>query len=304
MARSGPQLPHSTQNRGVGWVWAASYLHFPEASPKHVQQRHDGVWGAGRAQQSFAGHGPLPLWGPGYRGPEAFWEPALAPCSISGLSSEREEAESRGQSSARLHSRRLQGKEGGREGGREASWGGGTRRRVTDSNSEPLTSWLGLDSDASWNSLNITVPKLGVSSPLWLSHWAHYLLAASCWMIHRPSLGASGQNPDSSVALEKFQGEKPREESPQPRKVPGRWGDSHRRGKAYGLRKPSLTGSSGPWVMGSFSHPALTSGTVTHSAILGKPPSSGPHFSQLYNERQAHRLLSLKCVVWLLFGIT
>lgn len=74
--------------------------------------------GAGRAQQSSAGHRPLPLRGPGYPGPGSRQEPALALRSISQLSSETEEAESSGLSSARLHSRRLL--EGPGEGGREA----------------------------------------------------------------------------------------------------------------------------------------------------------------------------------------
>ena len=111
--------------------------------------------GTGRAQQSSAGHGSLPLWGPGYPGPGAQPELALIRCSISGSS--REEAESSGLSSACLHfSWRARGREGGREGGRETSRGGGARRRVADSNSAPLTSWLVLDSNANWNSLNFS----------------------------------------------------------------------------------------------------------------------------------------------------
>lgn len=42
---------------------------------------------------------------------------------------------------------------------------------------------------------------------------------------------------------------------------------------------------------------------MSHSGTLGSPLLSGRPFSQLYNERQAHRLLSVKFVVWLLFGV-
>ena len=60
----------------------------------------------------------------------------------------------------------------------------------------------------------------------------------------------------------------------------------------------------GPGSQGHPPHPALTSGIMIHSGILGKPFPFWASVSQLYNERQAHRSLSLKSAVWLPFGVS
>lgn len=41
----------------VGWVWAATYLHFPEASPENVQQRHGGAREAAWPSRALLGTG-------------------------------------------------------------------------------------------------------------------------------------------------------------------------------------------------------------------------------------------------------